>query len=475
MLTPAACAYGAGARERTQSYPNGYDCAIRQTSVVAEAFPAATEPLPSPAVANPLDTLIERGFVQDISDGDAVRDLLDEGPTTFYYGCDPTASALHVGNLVGLMAAAWLQRSGHRAIALAGGGTGRIGDPSFRDDERQLLADEVIAHNLERIREQMGRLIDIEDSTRGILVDNHDWLGELGLLDFLRDVGKHFSVNQMIARESVRRRLEEREQGISFTEFSYQLLQAYDFAHLHAAEGCMLQIGGSDQWGNITAGIELTRRLHGARVHGFTWPLIERSDGKKISKSTNSDAPVLAGDETSPYAFYQWFFNVPDADVDRFLRLFTFLPLAEIAGVVAAGEADPSARTPQRTLAEEITRLVHGDDGLEVARRASEILFGSEPFVGLDDRTIDDAFSAAPSVTLERALLGSIGLLDLMVQAGAAASNGAARRLVTQGAVLVNNAPVDEPTTTITEAHLIGSDAVVLRTGKKSYHLVRFR
>ncbi|HUG75347.1 MAG TPA: tyrosine--tRNA ligase [Acidimicrobiia bacterium] len=426
-------------------------------------------------MANPLDTLIERGFVQDASDRDALRDLLDEGPTTFYYGCDPTASSLHIGNLVGLMAMAWLQRSGHRAIALAGGGTGRIGDPSFRDDERQLLPEETITHNLERIREQMGRLIDIEDPSRGILVDNHDWLGTVGFLDFLRDVGKHFSVNQMIARESVRRRLEEREQGISFTEFSYQLLQAYDFAHLHAAEGCMLQIGGSDQWGNITAGIELTRRLHGARVHGFTWPLIERSDGKKISKSTNTDAPVLAADETSPYAFYQWFFNVPDADVDRFLRLFTFLPLDEIASLVAAGESDPSARTPQRTLAEEVTRIVHGEEGLDAARSASEILFGSEPFVGLDDRTIDDAFAAAPSVTLERSLLGSIGLLELMVRAGAAASNGEARRLVTQGAVRVNNAQVDEPTTIITESHLIGSDAVVIRTGKKSYHLARFR
>lgn len=436
---------------------------------------AAAEPLPSPAVANPLDTLIERGFVQDVSDGEALRELLTAGPTTFYYGCDPTATALHIGNLVGLMAMAWLQRAGHRAIALAGGGTGRIGDPSFRDDERHLLSDDAISHNLGRIREQMGRLIDIDDPERGILVDNHDWLGDLRLLDFLRDVGKHFSVNQMIARESVRRRLEEREQGISFTEFSYQLLQAYDFAHLHATEGCMLQIGGSDQWGNITAGIELTRRLHGTRVHGFTWPLIERSDGKKISKSTNTDAPVLAADETSPYAFYQWFFNVPDADVDRFLRLFTFLSLQEIADLVAAGVAEPAERIPQRTLAEEITRIVHGEEGLAAAIRASDVLFGSEPFVGLDDQTIDDAFAAAPSVTLERRLLGTIGLLELMVQAGAAASNGEARRLVTQGAVRLNNAPVGDPATTISEGHLIGSGVVVIRTGKKSYHLARFQ
>jgi len=424
-------------------------------------------------MTNPFDILSERGFVQDSSDPDALRAMLDEGPIAFYYGCDPTATSLHIGNLIGMMAMAWLQRAGHRAIALAGGGTGRIGDPSFRDDERGLLDEDTIGHNLSRIREQMVRVIDLDDPARGILVDNHDWLGQLNLIGFLRDVGKHFSVNQMIARESVRRRLEEREQGISFTEFSYQLLQAYDFAHLNATEGCMLQIGGSDQWGNITAGIDLTRRLHGSRVHGLTWALLERSDGKKISKSADHDAPVLGADETSPYAFYQWFFNVPDADAERFLKLFTFLDLGRISALVEEGKADPSQRIPQRALAEEVTRIVHGEAGLTEARRASEILFGSEPFAGLDDRTISDAFSAAPSISLGADRLGVIGLLELMVEMGAASSNSEARRLVTQGAVWINNAVAGDPSLVVTREHLLGSGTLVLRTGKKNYYVAR--
>jgi tyrosyl-tRNA synthetase len=425
-------------------------------------------------MTNPLDTLTDRGFVQHVTDTDGLRALLDEGPVTFYYGVDPTASSLHIGNLVGMMAMAWLQRAGHRPVALAGGGTGRIGDPSGHDDERELLDDERIEANLARIREQLTRVIDIDDASRGLLVDNHDWLGRLGFLEVLRDVGKHFSVNQMIARESVRRRLEERERGISFTEFSYQLLQAYDFAHLHSTEGCMLQIGGSDQWGNITAGVELTRRLHDTRVYGLVWPLVERSDGKKISKTLAHDAPVLAADETSPYAFYQWFLNVPDADVDRFLKLYTFLPLDRVEDLVAASAADPAGRAAQRTLAEEVTRIVHGDDGLVAARTASEILFGSESFEGLDDRTIADAFDTAPSVDLPEGRLGSIGLLELMVEAGAAASNGEARRLVAQGAVRVNNTLVEDPSLVVDRTHLIASGTVIIRTGKKSYYLARF-
>jgi tyrosyl-tRNA synthetase len=425
-------------------------------------------------MTHPLDTLAGRGFVQDVTDADGLRALLDGGPVTFYYGADPTASSLHIGNLVGMMAMAWLQRSGHRPIALAGGGTGRIGDPSGRDDERDLLDEERIAANMERIREQLSRVIDISTPQRGLLLDNHEWLRGLRFLDFLRDVGKHFSVNQMIARESVRRRLEEREHGISFTEFSYQLLQAYDFAHLHATEGCMLQIGGSDQWGNITAGVELTRRLHGTRVYGLVWPLVERSDGKKISKTLAHDAPVLAADETSPYTFYQWFLNVPDTDVERFLKLYTFLPLDEIAALADTVAADPARREAQATLAEEVTRIVHGDDGLAAARHATEILFGTETFAGLDDRTISDAFDTAPSIDLPEHRIGSIGLLELMVEMGAAASNGEARRLVTQGAVRINNALVDDPGLVVDRRHLIASGTVILRTGKKNYFLARF-
>ena len=425
-------------------------------------------------MTNPLDLLAARGFVQDVTDADELRDLFAEGTVTFYYGADPTATSLHIGNLVGIMAMAWLQRAGHRPIAVAGGGTGRIGDPSFRDDERPLLDPTTLAANVARIAEQLGRILDLTTPERGLVVDNNTWLDQMSLVDFLRDVGKHFSVNQMIARESVRRRLEEREHGISFTEFSYQLLQAYDFAHLYAAEGCRLQIGGSDQWGNITAGIDLTRRLHDARVFGLVWPLIERSDGKKFSKS-GGEAVWLAADETSPYAFYQWFFNVPDADVGRFLRLYTFLPLDEITTLETEAATEPAARKAQRTLAEEVTRIIHGPGGLAAAQRATAVLFGDEPFTDLDERTLLDAFSEAPSAQVPRDDLGpGMGILDLMVTCGAASSNGQARRLIGQGGVRLNNVPVTASAAIVTPDHLLAGGITVIRVGKKRYFLARF-
>jgi tyrosyl-tRNA synthetase len=424
-------------------------------------------------MTNPLDLLTERGFVQDVTDADELRELLASERVTFYYGADPTATSLHIGNLVGMMAMAWLQRAGHRPIAVAGGGTGRIGDPSFRDEERPLLDEPALTANLARISEQLARVLDLSSPDAGMLIDNHTWLGEMRLIEFLRDVGKHFSVNQMIARESVRRRLEEREHGISYTEFSYQLLQAYDFAHLFAAEGCRLQIGGSDQWGNITAGIDLTRRLHGGKVFGLVWPLVERSDGKKFSKSTG-DAVWLAADETSPYAFYQWFFNVPDDDVGRFLRLFTFLPLAEIAALEAEGASDPAARAPQRALAREATRIVHGDEGLAAAERATAVLFGDDPFDELDERTLIDAFIEAPKAPVDRDVVaGGLGVLEAMVLAGAASSNGEARRLIGQGAVRVNNTPVADPTMALDRSHLLAGGTIVIRVGKKRYFLLQ--
>ena len=425
---------------------------------------------------NALDVLTERGFVQDVTDADALRDLFENERVTFYVGFDPTSSSLHIGNLVGMMAMAWMQRCGHRPIALAGGGTGRVGDPSFRDDERELLDESTIAANLASIRDQLGRLLVLDTPEDGLLLDNHTWLGGFGFLEFIRDVGKHFSVNQMINKESVRRRLTERDQGISFTEFSYQLLQAYDFAHLHDTEGCRLQGGGSDQWGNITAGIDLTRRLHGGQVFGLVWPLVERSDGAKMSKSAGDEAIWLSADETSPYTYYQWFFNVANADVGRFLRIYTFLPLDEIAALEEAVADDPAGRAAQRALATEATRIMHGDDGLARAERATAVLFGDEPFAGLDDQTLADAFDAAPSVDLPRSRLDDgVGLLELMVEVGAADSNGAARRLVSQGGVQLNNVAVDDPALRLDAGHLASSTLVVLRVGKKRYYLARFR
>jgi tyrosyl-tRNA synthetase len=439
-----------------------------------------TAPTPTPpstttaAGDNPIDVLRARGFVQDVTDEGGLRRLFDTEQVTYYVGFDPTAESLHIGNLVGIMAMAWLQRLGHRPIALAGGATGRIGDPSFRDEERSLLGEDALARNLAGIRRDLDRVLDLSTPERGILVDNFDWTRAVTVLDFLRDVGKHFSVNAMIAKESVRKRLTEREHGISFTEFSYQLLQAMDYAHLYATEGCKVQGGGSDQWGNITAGIDLTRRQHGAQVFGLTWPLIERSDGRKFSKSTGT-AVWLDPQLTSPYVYYQWFLNVPDADVIRFLKLYTFLDLDRIAELAAEHERDPAARTAHRELAREATRVIHGDAGVDAAERATSVLFGDQPFSGLDDATLAEAFEEAPSAVLSRSRLDAgIGLLELMVEVGAAGSNGEARRLVQQGGVRLNNAAVDDPQRQVTPADLASERTLVLRVGKKRYFLARF-
>lgn len=423
---------------------------------------------------NALDVLQRRGFVADVTDEDGLRALFDDGRVTFYVGFDPTAASLHVGSLVGIMAMAWLQRLGHRPIAIAGGATGRIGDPSGRDDERELLDEEVLDANLAGIRAQLSSFLDLSDPGVGLLVDNHDWLGQLSFLGFLRDVGKHFSVNQMIARESVKRRLGEREQGISYTEFSYQLLQAYDFAHLYAEEGCRLQGGGTDQWGNIVAGIELTRRMHGGGVFGLVWPLLTTADGTKFGKSAGN-AVWLDPDMTSPYAYYQYWINTHDDDVIRFLRLFTFLDEETVEGLAAAHSRDPAARVAHRRLAEETTRLLHGEDGLAEAQRATEVLFGDERFAGLDDHVLADVFEAAPSAELARGRLeDGLGLLNLMTEVGAASSNGEARRLIQQGAVRINNVRVEDPGRQLGPDDLASETLLVLQVGRKRHYLVRF-
>lgn len=427
--------------------------------------------------AGPLELLRARGLVQDVTDEAALRDAFASGRITFYVGFDPTAPSLHAGNLVGMMAMAWLQRAGHRPIALAGGGTGRIGDPSGRDTERTMLGDDEIGANLAGIRRQLDAFLDLDDvegGERGFLVDNHAWLAELDLLGFLRDVGVHAPVTAMLGRESVKRRLEGREQGITYTEFTYQLLQAYDFVHLSRTHGCVLQGGGSDQWGNITAGIDLARRMDGTQLHGLVWPLLTTADGAKFGKSAGNAVWLDAG-MTSPYAYYQYWFNAADADVERFLRLFTFLPLAEVADVAAAHAADPSAREGQRVLAREATRILHGDEGVEAAERATAVLFGDEPYGALGDDVLADAFGEAPSVELPRARLDEgIGLLELMTAVGASASNGEARRLVQQGAVRINNAAVDDPARVVTPADLAGETIVVLRAGRRRQFLARF-
>jgi tyrosyl-tRNA synthetase len=425
-------------------------------------------------MTDPIALLRARGFVQDVTDESSLRAALAEGPVTFYVGFDPTAPSLHAGNLVGIMAMAWLQRLGHRPIAIAGGATGRIGDPSGRDVERGLLDDDTLARHLDGVRAQLSRVLDL-DGERGLLLDNSDWLAGIGYLDFLRDVGKHFSVSSMIARESVRRRLEDREQGISYTEFSYQLLQAYDFLHLYRAHGCVLQGGGSDQWGNIVAGIDLVRRVAGGQAYGLTWPLLTTADGAKFGKSAGN-AVWLDPELTSPYAYYQYWVNASDADVVRFLRLFTFLDDSEIDELDVELSRDPAARVAHRALAREATRIVHGDAGVAAAEQATAALFGDGTLEGLDDATLAEVFAEAPSVDLDRGLLEQgIGLLDLLRSAGATKSNGEARRLVEQGAVRVNNVPVADPQRTLEPDDLAGAGTIVLKVGRRRHYLARFR
>jgi tyrosyl-tRNA synthetase len=428
--------------------------------------------------ANPLDVLRARGFVQDVTDEDGLRRAFDEGPVTFYVGFDPTGPSLHAGHLLGMMAMSWLQRLGHRPIALAGGATGRIGDPSGRDVERELMDEATIAANLAAIETQLGLVLDLDDDpsrpTSGMLVDNFTWTRDVTLLDFLRDVGVNASVNQMLARESVKRRLEEREQGLTYAEFSYQLLQAFDFAHLHAAHGCTLQGGGSDQWGNIVAGIDLVRRRSGAQAYGLVWPLLTTADGQKFGKSAGN-AVWLDPAMTSPYAYYQYWLNAADADVVRFLELFTFLVLDDIEELAAEHDRDPAARSVHRVLAREATRIVHGDAGVAAAERATAVLFGDQPFSGLDDATLAEAFEEAPSAVLSRSRLEhGIGLLELMTEVGATKANSEARRLVQQGGVRLNNEPVDDPARVVSEADLASERTLVIRVGKKRYFLARF-
>ena len=425
---------------------------------------------------NPVDLLRRRGFIQDLSDEAGLRAAFDAGPVTFYYGMDPTAPSLHAGNLIGLMAMSWLQRLGHRPIGLAGGGTGRIGDPSGRDDERQVLDDADLQRNLAGIRAQVARFVDVGEggsAQPGLVVDNWDWLGELSFMEVLRDVGKHVSVNQMLARDSVRNRLENREQGITYTEFTYQLLQAYDFAHLHATEGCALQIGGSDQWGNIVAGVDLVRRLHGGQAFGLVWPLLTTASGAKFGKSAGN-AIWLDAEMTSPYGYFQYWINAADADVERFLNLFTFLDDEEIAEVVTAHAAEPHRREAQRTLAREATRIIHGDDGVAEAERTSSVLFGAEPFDGLSDAVLAEAFAGADAVDLPAdAASGGLTVIDLLTTTGAAGSNGEARRLVSQGGVRLNNRKVDDPVRPLERSDFSTDTTLVLRVGKKRYFMGR--
>ena len=423
----------------------------------------------------PHDLLTEfeaRGLVHQSTDTTALRDWLSTPGRRVYAGFDPTADSLHVGHLVALMLLRRVARAGHEPVALVGGATGMIGDPSGRSEERNLLSPDELAANIAGVERQIrGVLATAGDRVH--VVNNADWMRGVGYLEFLRDVGKHVPLSQMLGKDSVKSRLD-RDGGLSYTEFSYMLLQAWDFVHLSDALDCRVQIGGSDQWGNITAGIELGRRLRSRDLHGITCPLLTKADGTKMGK-TASGAIWLDPGRTSPYRFYQYWINLDDDDAGRCLLRLTEVPLDEIAAIGEQRAANPAARDTQKRLAEELTRLVHGDAGLAAARQATEIFFGAE-IASLDDAALSEIFADVPSHEFARSTLDGDGLLlvEALKATGLAAGTTAARRTVEQGGAYVNNRRVTDVAHRLTAADLVGSSTLVLRSGKKSYAVARF-
>ncbi len=424
---------------------------------------------------NVFDEFEWRGLVYDATPG--LRELLGRERLTAYIGFDPTAASLHVGSLLPILGLARLQRFGHSPIAIAGGGTGMIGDPSGKTQERQLLSKEKIEENLQGIRAQLARFLDFdarENPAR--IVNNADWLAVIPLVDFLRDVGKYFTVNAMMARESVKRRLES-EDGISFTEFSYMLLQAYDFLVLYDRYGCRLQMGGSDQWGNILAGADLIRRLRGEGTeeklaHGLVFPLVTTSSGVKFGK-TEAGTVWLDPALTSPFRFYQFWINTDDRDVVQYLKSFTWLSQQEVAELEEKVRAAPQEREAQKRLAREVTGMVHGDDALAKAERATAVLFGAE-ISALEPRDVSDIFADVPSAEIPKVRLQEgLPLVDLLISAGLAPSKGEARRAIQGGGIYLNNRRVAEEKRAVTPDDTIGGELIVLRKGRKEYRLVR--
>ena len=411
-----------------------------------------------------LDDLEWRRMIADHTDLDMLRSAMAGGPITFYGGFDPTAPSLHFGNLVLLVTMRRLQIAGHRPIGLVGGATGLVGDPSGRTSERTLNDPDVIAGWVERIRSQVERYLSFEGANAALIVNNLDWTAQMSAIDWLRDIGKHFSVSRMLAKEAVSARLEAG--GISYTEFSYQVMQAVDFLELYRRHGCTLQLGGSDQWGNLTAGVDLIRRVEGAAAHVLATPLITRPDGEKCGKSTGSTL-WLDPERTSPFAFYQWFLNVDDAVAGTYLRVFSFRSHAEIETLEAEVVSRPESRAAQRALAAEVTELVHGADATRAAIAASEALFGGGDLDGIDAATLEAAFADLPRASLA-ASNGLRPVLDLFVESGLSESRGAARRVLGAGGGYVNNVRVADPAAVPDRADLLAGRWLLLRRGKRN-------
>jgi tyrosyl-tRNA synthetase len=404
---------------------------------------------------NAFDVLRARGFVQQVTHPDVLRQRLGSECLTFYIGYDPTARSLHVGSLLTIMAMATMQRAGHRPLVIVGGGTAMVGDPSGRTEMRQMLSQETIAQNVQALRGQLQRYLSFEGDNGAIIVNNADWLAELKYIDFLRDIGRHFSVNRMLTFEAYKQRLET---GLSFLEFNYQLLQAYDFLVLFQRYGCVLQIGGDDQWGNMVAGVDLIRRVADGEAFVMTFPLLATASGQKMGK-TAAGAIWLDAELTSPYEFYQFWINVDDRDVQRFLKYYTFLPLEEIARLSALQGAE--LRQTKEVLAFEVTKLTHGEDEAHQARDAAHALFeGTGEFAGMPETTIPQVRLAA-----------GVAVIDLLVETGLAASKSAARRLIQQGGASLNGTRLAHLEAVVTSADL-HDGALLLRAGKKHYHRV---
>jgi tyrosyl-tRNA synthetase len=422
-----------------------------------------------------LDDLAARGLIHDSTDLDALRARLDEGLVTVYCGFDPSADSLHVGNLVGLLVLRRFQQAGHRPIVLAGGATGMIGDPGGRSEERNLLDDDMLARNLEGIVPQLKQFLDFDDTANGArLVDNRSWTVAMSTIDFLRDIGKHVTVNQMLAKESVKARIES-ENGISYTEFSYMLLQANDFVHLSELEGCEMQVGGSDQWGNISLGVDLVRRRLGRHAHALTWPLLTKPDGTKYGKTAAGEQMWLGAHRMSPYRFYQAWMQAEDAEMRKLLLQLTFLSAEEVDGVVSDHSAAPERRVAQRRLARELTALVHGDDAATAAAEASEVLFGGADTTAIGPAALEILAAEIPAATLDHErLVDGVDLVELAAEIGLAKSRSEARSLLDQGGLSVNGTAA-EPGRVVAIPDLQHDRYILLRRGKRTYYMVSAR
>ena len=422
---------------------------------------------------NVIEELRWRGLMADCTDPDKLSSLLGGAAMTLYAGFDPTADSLHVGNLVPLLGLRRFQLAGHRPIAVAGGATGLIGDPSGKQAERTLLTREWLEHNISRVKEQLARLLDFESTSNPArLLDNAEWTAGVSFLDFLRDIGKHFSVNMMVAKESVKARMADRDHGISYTEFSYMLLQAYDFFVLSRDYDCDLQIGGSDQWGNITAGIDLTRKKLGKTAYGLTLPLITNADGSKFGK-TEAGAIWLDAARTSVYRFYQYWVRADDRDVVRYLKFFTFLNREEVEDLERRHQERPDARGAHKALAKAVTSMIHGEQAAQEAIRASEILFGGG-LDGIAESTFQDIIGEVPTKELDKRRLegGGLPLVDLLVHSGLCASKGQARKDIAGGGIYLNNARETDAQKSVSSDALLFGRHLLLRKGKRNYVVV---